>query len=297
MPTTNQNNPNSSGQTSQPTQPAEWGKGKAGAVHRNVQNSDLVQTHMDNILAKDSPLMQRAGTQGKQYAGSRGLLDSSIGAEASMGAMIDRAMPMAQQDAGTYFQQGRANQDSSNVMVRDDKAFAFEGGQRAADRAHQSSMNTANLNFQATQNEANRQFQAAQDEIIRNFQAQQNLFEREFRAGESAAERQARSDELARASAQELFRQVSGMNASLTDAIAQIQSADLKKENKQSMVNNLIEMHYNNLATTTAMADFDIVDGQVVYRSSGPAQTQAGSTQPPPTSGLPNFRLPAGYAF
>jgi len=61
-----------------------------------------VASHLEGILAKDSPLMQRAQTQGMQYANSRGLLNSTMAAGASQGAMIDRAMPIAQQDAGHY---------------------------------------------------------------------------------------------------------------------------------------------------------------------------------------------------
>lgn len=61
---------------------------------------DTVQGQLDSALKSNSPLMKRAATQGKQYANSRGLLNSSTGAGAAQGAMIDAAMPMAQQDAG-----------------------------------------------------------------------------------------------------------------------------------------------------------------------------------------------------
>ena len=56
-------------------------------------------THLDSLLAKDSPLMQRARTEGMQFGNSRGLLNSTLTAGAAQGAMIDRALPIAQQDA------------------------------------------------------------------------------------------------------------------------------------------------------------------------------------------------------
>ena len=46
---------------------------------------------LDQMLQSDSPLMERAATQGQQMANSRGLLNSSMAAGAAQGAMIDRA--------------------------------------------------------------------------------------------------------------------------------------------------------------------------------------------------------------
>ncbi|MBR9770050.1 MAG: hypothetical protein GYB54_02845 [Gammaproteobacteria bacterium] len=62
--------------------------------------SDTVQGQLDGILSSNSPLMKRAETFGKQQANKRGLLNSSMAASASQGAMIDAALPIAQQDAG-----------------------------------------------------------------------------------------------------------------------------------------------------------------------------------------------------
>jgi hypothetical protein len=66
------------------------------------QSSALVENRLEGILSKDSPLMQRAATQGMQYANSRGLLNSTMAAGAAQGAMIDRAFPIAQQDAAHF---------------------------------------------------------------------------------------------------------------------------------------------------------------------------------------------------
>lgn len=66
----------------------------------NGTGPDTVQGQLNSMLDSDSPLMKRAETQGKQFANQRGLLNSSMAAGASQGAMIDRATPIAQQDAG-----------------------------------------------------------------------------------------------------------------------------------------------------------------------------------------------------
>ena len=64
---------------------------------RNV--SPLASDQLNQILSNESPLMTQAATTGMQYASSRGLLNSSLGAEASQGAMIAAAAPIAMANA------------------------------------------------------------------------------------------------------------------------------------------------------------------------------------------------------
>lgn len=63
--------------------------------------SETVEGRLAGILESESPLMKRAAYLGKAEAAKRGLFDSSISEEAATAAMIDRAMPIAQQDAQT----------------------------------------------------------------------------------------------------------------------------------------------------------------------------------------------------
>jgi len=65
------------------------------------ESKQTVQGQLNNLISQDNPLMQKAATQGQQYANKRGLLNSSIGAGATQSAMMDYAMPIAQADAAT----------------------------------------------------------------------------------------------------------------------------------------------------------------------------------------------------
>jgi hypothetical protein len=75
----------------------------------HVGDDQLVQTHLNNILKENGPLMQRAAAFGDMQANARGLVSSSLGVQAAQGAMIDRATPIATSDAGTYAAAGRTN--------------------------------------------------------------------------------------------------------------------------------------------------------------------------------------------
>lgn len=81
------------------------------APQTTVSRNQTAAGQLDDMLASNSPLMQRAAMQGRQYANARGLLNSSMASEAAQGAMIDRATPFALQDAQTYFQNSQANAD------------------------------------------------------------------------------------------------------------------------------------------------------------------------------------------
>ena len=78
-------------------------------------DTDTVQGQITGLLDSDSQYMTRARARGTNVANSRGLLNSSLAAGASEASAIDAALPIAQQDAGSYLQQGLANQSASNT--------------------------------------------------------------------------------------------------------------------------------------------------------------------------------------
>ena len=159
---------------------------------REVQPEETVQYQLAQILGSDSPLMQRARTQGLQFANRRGLLNSSIGAQAAQTAMLDQALPIAQQDARTFAEaaaqttdiEGRAglqdaalgtdvskfNVAETGVTNRFNASSINEAGRFNADQA-----NAAIQNF--LQREAARLLQDDQQ----LFTAQQNAADRELR--------------------------------------------------------------------------------------------------------------------
>ncbi len=76
--------------------------------------TETVQGQVNSILSKDSPLMQRARTLATQGMAQRGLVNSSMNQGAGVAAMVDRALPMAQQDAQTYAVTASENMGATN---------------------------------------------------------------------------------------------------------------------------------------------------------------------------------------
>lgn len=85
-------------------------------VDVNFDESMTSASRLNDMLQSDSPLMQRARTQGRQTANNRGLLNSSMAAGAAQGAMIDRAQPFATTDSGNLFQNARQNANAQNQL-------------------------------------------------------------------------------------------------------------------------------------------------------------------------------------
>ena len=64
---------------------------------------------MSGLLDDNGKYMQAARSRAAETANSRGLLNSSMAAGTGERAAIQSAMPIAQQDAGTYGQRALAN--------------------------------------------------------------------------------------------------------------------------------------------------------------------------------------------
>jgi len=86
-------------------------------VTQNVDTKALVQTQMDTLLSSNSPYLTAARQRAKEFGAKRGLLNSSMTAGAAESAAIQAALPIAKQDASTYFSQTINNQNAKNTFA------------------------------------------------------------------------------------------------------------------------------------------------------------------------------------
>jgi hypothetical protein len=87
---------------------------------------ETIEGRIGNLAATDAngnytnPVIRQAVERAQQQFAKRGLVNSSMAAQAGQEAAIAKAIEIAGPDAATYFQQGRANQDAQNVFARDE---------------------------------------------------------------------------------------------------------------------------------------------------------------------------------
>lgn len=95
-----------------------------------------VSGQLTGLLQQDNPYIKQAKTQGEQYANKRGLLNSSIGAQASQDAAIQSALPIAQADAQIHnqFEGQRYGADLQENLNEQQNEFASSQNQAKFDQ-------------------------------------------------------------------------------------------------------------------------------------------------------------------
>lgn len=123
-------------------------------------NDSLVENRIGGLLDPNNALMRKAAALGNAYAANRGLQSSSIGGEIALSTMVDKALPIAQQDAQTVnqaqqlgWQQGWQSGENNLNRTHDTKMFDKQG-------KLQTDLQNSQQQFQAGENNANRQMQA-----------------------------------------------------------------------------------------------------------------------------------------
>ena len=156
--------------------------------------TETVAGQVDSILAKDSPLMQRARTIATQQMNQRGLVNSSMAQGAGVAAMIDRATPIAQQDAQTFSNRSLANMDATNQQNQFNVGQQNTLFQQGQDIASRFAMQKDAQTFNTSERVAGQEFTAGQNQIQNQFNERMQLLQEsgaDFRQAREIASREA----------------------------------------------------------------------------------------------------------
>lgn len=212
-----------------------------------------VAGQLQEILDADSPYLKTARARSQRQANSRGLINSSIAAGAGEEAAINAALPIAQQDASTFFTAQRANQDASNSFgmanlnftnnktLQDDQQ-QFISGESGLDRDQALKLQSNQFGFQGTQAGLDR---TQQKDILsqqQTFQGQQAGLERGQQLTLQGNELALNREQLAQQAQQaELERQQqAGLVQKELDATANRQTQQLQSTERLAQAENNI---------------------------------------------------------
>lgn len=93
-------------------------------TNRQVTADQTIEGRVNGLLGQDAngnytnQVVRQAVERAQQQFAGRGLLNSSMAAQAGQEAAIAKAIEIAGPDAQTYFQQSRANQDARNTFAQ-----------------------------------------------------------------------------------------------------------------------------------------------------------------------------------
>lgn len=92
----------------------------------NVTSPQTVQGQTAGIIASDSPLMQQARGRAMQQMNERGLINSSLAAQAAQDAVMDRAIQIGSQDASTNASSAQFNANQQNAWNLAQQEFDYK---------------------------------------------------------------------------------------------------------------------------------------------------------------------------
>jgi len=250
---------------------------------------------VDSIIAKDSPLMQRAASKANQTMNARGLMNSSMAVGAGQAAVMDAAVPIASTDAQLFSQQKLANQTSLNDAARANAEMRGNIGMKGVDvkeGARQFDVSEAGTNtrFNTELAQQDRQFDANQagmtDRLMKELDSRVELagIDRDTKL----AIVQAQTDSQNLIAGNENIAKAWG---TMMDQITQINNnPDLDDAAKQTMIQNAIGGFQSftgfwKKASGGAVDVSDLLNFGPTPTVGGPAPQQQGDTGPGSSGG------------
>ena len=82
----------------------------------SVNDPSTMQFQITEMINKNNPMFKAARTKAMQIMNASGTANSTMAEEAVMKAIMDVVMPIAQNDANTYFQMQQSNQTATNAF-------------------------------------------------------------------------------------------------------------------------------------------------------------------------------------
>lgn len=126
--------------------------GQPSGTSWSVTPDQLVQNRVHGLLDSNNPLMQQAKTQGLIAAQERGLLNTSMGAEAGQKALYDYAVPIATVDAQTLASASKVNADNAVQLEAARLNATTSAANSALSAQTQKDIAAAQMNFNSLQN-------------------------------------------------------------------------------------------------------------------------------------------------
>ena len=239
------------------------------------------------IVGEDSPLMQRARTEGTQIGNRRGVMNSSVTAGASMNAILDRAIPMAQQTAQQRFQADQAKErfgeaqamsaqefeqsgalsEQQSLQQMEQAAQAFGYGQQLSEQESLQRITETRSQFQEQGLLSAQEFQQQGQLSEQEFQQQTGMSRQAYQQDLALQERRIGSEyELALLDAESRSALLEQERA-MRESIASIEIGAEDRQTMMSMITNMNEVYSEEMRAILANPDMSAADRNALLRA------------------------------
>ena len=153
------------------------------------QVDDSMANQVTKLASKDSELNRMAAVEGLKVANRRGLLNSSMGVEASQDAVLKNVIPIAGQDAQTAANKNAAAKAFEYGLTAQEAQQTWQTGEREAGQGFITSERLGTQTFQGAQAEAERKWQTGENVAARGWQTAENIAQRGFLSTQAELDR------------------------------------------------------------------------------------------------------------
>ena len=201
---------------------------------------DSVESRVGNLIKDDSELMQLGKTQGMQTAANSGLLNTSMAAKSAQLGILEKAIPIASQDANTAASYKLGNTNAVNT------ANSFNSSQLNAANS-QLNANSSQLTAIGAQGKSNLDIEKAR--------ATNDLNKQVLTGAQEEKLTKIKGDyEMLSKTSTSVAEEGKYFNA----ALSQIMATDLPADVKDSQITKLITQHENNLLLIGKLGNVDL---------------------------------------
>jgi len=268
----------------------------------NVDDKSSVANNLQGIIASNSPLMQQAQTKALEAMNGRGLVNSSMAEQAGQAAVIQSALPIAQQDASTNASAGQFNAAAENQKIGAKFSADTQGNMQDASASNQSKaqqyagdLSTNQQNAQAKNQASMQQYDAGLKAAMQNADAatKLQLSKLDSDTKTNLANIQANYQVLmqANSSGAQLYSQaLQQMSAIMNDK-------DLDATSKTAYIKQLTDNLQASLGYIGKISNLDLAGitgtgGTIDTANNGGGTTPGGAPPPPGGSGSPATGAP-----
>lgn len=139
---------------------------RQGTAKKPSFDASNVNDQLGATLNQGGLLMRMAQSKGQGLASSRGLGNSTIGIDAAQRAMVDAALPIAQQNAQQTHQRVMQGSDQQQQITMLDKQQGWQGNQNSLDRQQQLNMQKNDFSNQTNQAKLNAGLTETRDKLL-----------------------------------------------------------------------------------------------------------------------------------
>jgi len=200
---------------------------------REVKPDETVESRLNKLTKKDSLYMTNAREKAKRLSASRGLINTSMAAQAGAGAGIEAALPIAQADARTASEAAVTNQSAQNDFLKNRQSANLNmetaGQQSLLSREEQTQLNELTMKRDQGLSQLTREEQQQLNDLTMRRDAGLNNLN---------IQRDAASSELAKGEESwknQLNMQRDNNSAALNSSLAELTSTLKKGEQKWSI--------------------------------------------------------------